>query len=471
MGETAASNPGLQLSVSFGRFENDSLSWEKWSTFSPNKYLEEVEKCATPGSVAQKKAYFEAHYKKIAAGKAELLSQEKETDKDPLKSEDEDGEDQSGICGADAEFDASDNPNSIEGFKQETHSSGEISRTQVDSFEGDFSASGDYQISSVDGENKQLDECRSNSSQVEKPEEEERPTMEAEDLKESSLELDKEMVKVSEVEAKHVKVEQSKDSKVTTGNKKINTAKAKKKPLLPSSKVAQASTPGSLRSITTPTKTPAFASSTRKGNSPSLSGRQATSTGENKRIANKSLHMSLSLGPSKPDPAPLTSMRKSSIMEKIGDKDIVKRTFKTFQSINLRKTSGEERSLVKKQIPSGLTERRVQKSMPSRIENGRPTKVDGINKISGNAVRVSGGLKSDVRAEKGKEFPKKIEEKSNAKAAERVRLQSKLKGQREIENKKANHNFKATPLPAFYRAQKVSKTRAEKGDINSETPQ
>lgn len=63
----------LQVSVSFGRFDKDSLSWEKWSSFSPNKYLEEVEKCATPGSVARKAAYFEAHYRRIAARKAELL--------------------------------------------------------------------------------------------------------------------------------------------------------------------------------------------------------------------------------------------------------------------------------------------------------------------------------------------------------------------------------------------------------------
>ncbi|KAK4402869.1 protein WVD2-like 7 [Sesamum angolense] len=70
----------LEVSVSFGRFENDALSWEKWSSFSPNKYLEEVGNLSTPGSVAQKKAYFEAHYKKIAARKAEELEQEKSTD-------------------------------------------------------------------------------------------------------------------------------------------------------------------------------------------------------------------------------------------------------------------------------------------------------------------------------------------------------------------------------------------------------
>lgn len=120
---------------------------------------------------------------------------------------------------------------------------------------------------------------------------------------------------------------------VAAGNSKINTTKAKKKAVLPSTKAAQVST-----------------SRTWKGNSPSLSGRGTICTGENKRIANKSLHMSLSLGPSKPDPAPHNTMRKSSILEKMGDKEIVKQTFKTFQSINLPKSSGEERSSVKKQV-------------------------------------------------------------------------------------------------------------------------
>ncbi|WMV28577.1 hypothetical protein MTR67_021962 [Solanum verrucosum] len=76
MGDSVVSHPTLEVSVSFGRFENDALSWEKWSSFSPNKYLEEVEKCSTPGSVAQKKAYFEAHYKRIAAKKLEQLEEE-----------------------------------------------------------------------------------------------------------------------------------------------------------------------------------------------------------------------------------------------------------------------------------------------------------------------------------------------------------------------------------------------------------
>ncbi|XP_024466274.1 protein WVD2-like 7 isoform X3 [Populus trichocarpa] len=51
-------------SISFGRFKSEDLSWERRSSFSHNRYLEEVEKCSKPGSVIQKKAYFEAHFKK-----------------------------------------------------------------------------------------------------------------------------------------------------------------------------------------------------------------------------------------------------------------------------------------------------------------------------------------------------------------------------------------------------------------------
>ncbi|PON42353.1 TPX2, C-terminal [Parasponia andersonii] len=63
----------LGESISFGRFMSESLAWEKWSAFSHNRYLEEVERFSKPGSVAEKKAYFEAHYKKKAAERAAAL--------------------------------------------------------------------------------------------------------------------------------------------------------------------------------------------------------------------------------------------------------------------------------------------------------------------------------------------------------------------------------------------------------------
>nr|GMD11218.1 protein WVD2-like 7 isoform X2 [Ipomoea batatas] len=61
----------LSSSISFGRYMSESLAWEKWSAFSShNKYREEAERYSRPGSVAEKKAFFEARYKKIAAKKA-----------------------------------------------------------------------------------------------------------------------------------------------------------------------------------------------------------------------------------------------------------------------------------------------------------------------------------------------------------------------------------------------------------------
>ncbi|XP_061344445.1 protein WVD2-like 7 [Gastrolobium bilobum] len=469
MEETEASNPTLQMSISFGRFENDSLSWEKWSVFSQNKYLEEVEKCATPGSVAQKKAYFEAHYKNIAARKAELLAQEKQMEKDPFGSQYQNCEDLScNTCGTVAEFNISSFQGSIEGVKPETNSIGEIIRTQVNNLEEDVVVSRDYQSSTVEGENEEL-ERRSHSSQIDKPEEvvcikqeelcteqEERPKIEAEVRKEISHNVDNETAKASEIEAKDVKLDHP---KVTPVNRESNAAKMKKKSVLPTSKATQISTQSS-RPISTSTKTLASASSTKRGNFPSLSGRKVTSAGENRKAPNKSLHMSLSVAPSKLDPAPLTIMRKSSFMEKMGDKDIVKRAFKTFQNnFNLPKNSGEEKSLVKTQVPSRGTEPRVPTSRALRKENKQSPKVDSMDKRSGNAIRTTLGLKSDTTAYKGKEVPRKLEEKYNVKQVERMHLQLKSK------EEKLKHNFKATPLPAFYRGQKVSKSHPEKGNV------
>ncbi|XP_052722864.1 protein WVD2-like 4 isoform X3 [Vigna angularis] len=73
--EANENNPihALGQSISFGRFMSESLAWEKWSSFSHNRYVEEAERYSRPGSVAQKKAFFEAHYKKLAAQKAAAL--------------------------------------------------------------------------------------------------------------------------------------------------------------------------------------------------------------------------------------------------------------------------------------------------------------------------------------------------------------------------------------------------------------
>lgn len=61
---------------------SESLDWEKWSAFTQKRYVEEAEKYSKPGSVAAKKAYFEAHYKRKAAEKAAALIQEENAQAD-----------------------------------------------------------------------------------------------------------------------------------------------------------------------------------------------------------------------------------------------------------------------------------------------------------------------------------------------------------------------------------------------------
>ncbi|KAJ0094114.1 hypothetical protein Patl1_16263 [Pistacia atlantica] len=171
MGETAPSNPVLEVSVSFGRFANDSLSWEKWSSFSPNKYLEEVERCATPGSVAQKAAYFEAHYKKIAARKAELLDQEKQMEKDLLRSNDQ-------TCGdliADnsntkSESDSSECQTSAEVVNQETRLANEVCGTLFNEPSNDAAVTIGFPSSSIE-ERKEEAERKLESPMSDKSEE------------------------------------------------------------------------------------------------------------------------------------------------------------------------------------------------------------------------------------------------------------------------------------------------------------
>ncbi|KAL4363770.1 hypothetical protein GQ457_04G008310 [Hibiscus cannabinus] len=70
----------LTESISFGRFVSESLAWEKWTAFSQDRYLEEVKKCSKPGSVAQMKAFFEALYKKRAAMRAAALLEQANID-------------------------------------------------------------------------------------------------------------------------------------------------------------------------------------------------------------------------------------------------------------------------------------------------------------------------------------------------------------------------------------------------------
>lgn len=219
MGETAASDRALEVSVSFGRFENDSLSWEKWSSFSQNKYMEEVEKCATPGSVAEKKAYFEAHYKKIAARKAEQMDQEKQMEHDSLGSKDQNGGDPTGnSCGTDSESHIANGQTSAEGTGQETKLDSVLGSGHVGVVDEDAAINAEVQGSSIESVEEEPT-IRLDGPTLNKPEEEvalvkEEETLdtESQEIKDSPKKLDKETERIPVTKEENGKLDHLKES-------------------------------------------------------------------------------------------------------------------------------------------------------------------------------------------------------------------------------------------------------------------
>ena len=398
MEENASSKPFLEVSVSFGRFENDILSWEKWSTFSPNKYLEEVEKYATPGSVAQKRAYFEAHYKKIADRK-KLLEQEREMEGNTtISNELDDGGDVMDLTErVDSESEKSNPQVSAEEVEQDTTLIGEVSSVCQEVVKDDVGSIAESESSSAVEKEEPDSKSYCVDSQISKQEEVvikevEMPPNEPQTVKQPPQKLVNKISTVSKVKRQVLKPNRPIESKkvnllctfelfgvtrfgftdfnflhlfvqTTPVVKERNIASAKKKPVTSTAKTPKISTPKPAKTTPGPS-TPAARSSVprssiNKGTSSSLLRSRNPSSVESKKVAPKSLHMSLSLGTPNSDPSSVTGIRRSFIMEKMGDKDIVKRAFKTFQnSFNQMKSSPqEERSSAPKMVRSSCYSR------------------------------------------------------------------------------------------------------------------
>ncbi|KAG2265472.1 hypothetical protein Bca52824_072551 [Brassica carinata] len=386
----------------FGRFENDSLSWEKFSAFSPNKYLEEAGKFATPGSVAQKKAYFEAHYKKVAERKSQIMDhQDKQMDKNSsFRSVVTDQGSMEG--GPVTEYVVEEGCN-VQFTREEVKHVTDILATEVS-------------VGNVNEEvKKSLDSQR------------------LENFEEIALveEKPEEVLQVEDVEVREESEEKPTTNKTVTSKKTPtdqNMMKTTKKPAAPITKAATplSSTPRVYKPASEVTSLSTSQSSAKKEHISSLL--------RNKQTAPKSLHMSMSQGPSASDPTALTSTRKSLIMDRMGDKDIVKRAFKTFQKSYDFKASVDEQKPALKQTAAKPT------SSPS-IANGRPAKVSGMEKRSSTNTC---GLKSNVRAEK----QQKELSRSGARPVEKTRLQKNPKaGVIDAKTRRDSLNPKASSLP------------------------
>ncbi|KAJ4959782.1 hypothetical protein NE237_019692 [Protea cynaroides] len=563
--ESVSSKTALEVSVSFGRFENELLSWEKWSSFSQNKYLEEVEKCSTPGSVASKKAYFEAHYKKIPTRIAGDQGREVRMQVHTLGSDEAISGD---LISNGCEFNAESSPAITDARKPKTNSLSLVSNSNTDESNNgyefnvesspaitdametkinslslvnssntnelnngcEFNAESTPAITDArepktnplslvssynsDESNKEAEVTDSNKEaaldvdgQVSFDEElkeelegrfdpksntldigileEENTPMESQATMELLQQLDNGAVNTQENKVEDSKLKPPKESqKRTPATKKKSLTRIKNSPASPTPKSRQFSIPGSSKprlasAVMSITQSPAT-----KGSRSSLQTSRNLSTVESRRSTATSLTKSLALQPENSNSASRTTTRKSFIMENMGDKEIVKRAFKAFQySFNqLRPTTETEPSAaeqvstkVKGQTKTALMTRqkdmertrnagenarapRMQMGARQNAVSVRPSKTASVDHLH-FAPSSPFSLKSSERAEKRKEFFKKLVEKSNATEVKKMQLQSKSKEEKDAEIRKLRQslNFKATPLPDFYGGQ-VSKS-------------
>ncbi|KAF7123697.1 hypothetical protein RHSIM_Rhsim12G0126300 [Rhododendron simsii] len=561
-----ASSTTLEVSVSFGRFENDSLSWEKWSTFSPNKYLEEVEKCSTPGSVAQKKAYFEAHYKKIAARKAaEQLEQERQMETNAGQNGEENvgntsltdtklGTASNGQVSAEAELDdligvssrsRSDESNenasisierqspSVDGIKEdemdgimeklELNKSEEavlvqeetlsiMEKLELNRSEEAVLVQEETRLNGFEGKGElppvliQKNPCVSEFQDKVEVESPVQPPSSFEKGRGNTMENKNEKIRLDSAnKIQRVKITPSKkeNDKLDASNKYQKMILSKKEKSFPGTKKKQASplpkkspeisTPKTSKLTPTSTGPNASWSSSKNAYSSSSPRSKFLNAGESKKVA-PSLHKSLNLGIANSDSTSISTPRKSLFMEKMGDKDIVKRAFKTFQnSFNQVRASGDDKFSRRKEVSTTMPEHKLSTSLtPRKEKEGLRKTAENMdaqraqlgrswNTISAGSLKGAGmdhrsakpapslSLRSSERSEKRKE---KLEGKSYSKETEKTNLSSKSKLTHEdkdagMKKLRQSLNFKATPMPSFYRGHTISKNSLDKGSAKN----
>ncbi|XP_010471008.1 PREDICTED: protein WVD2-like 7 [Camelina sativa] len=456
-----SSNHELQVSVSFGKFENDSLSWEKFSSFSPNKYLEEVEKCATAGSVAQKKAYFESHYKKIAERRADIIMEQEK------------------LLERNASFRPSvQNQNRGKSYDSDNDESMMIDSNACYESNSESTSEKDKLFASIATEvietcihepleeTKDFEECQSSADA-------------GDDLNTLNLEKLEEIVRVDDKEKPDIVVYMKEDVKEEV-KEDISSKDTRKKnetpmketlkqkdhnPIMKTDKNVQTNhmrgsprpnqvtkKPGTSKVVTTrktqPSKAKSMTKEANKAASPvskasgfstprvskpastissistsrsSVKKETVSTLPKKKHTATKSLPISLNLDQPGSDLTAIGTTRKSLIMERMGDKDIVRRAFKTFQkSFDQMKHSGDASP---KQVPAKATA--VLRIGTTSQKNSRLAKSDGTERKDSNSHLPSSFVsKSNVTTEKQKE-PSRF----SARAVERIHLQAKPKAE------------------------------------------
>ncbi|XP_062152600.1 protein WVD2-like 7 isoform X3 [Alnus glutinosa] len=431
--EANEGNPihALGQSISFGRFMSESLAWEKWSSFSHNRYVEEAERYARPGSVAQKKAFFEAHYKKIAAQKAAaLLEQENAAaNSAPKPAEEEDlGHNTHEVVDQQPEVKAYSTVND----------NGYSSNAGVDKLE-----SGTVDEADLVPENQVLVE---NSLEVEQ----------------LSHLRDVDNHKVNEMELGGTPQMKKPLLKGCSSNQDYLASMSKKKLPLSSSKSWIHKRASKLPS--SPAKHTAPICPKKENNATPMSMKPATDSVDKKRSP-KSHHKSVNF-------TPIRELNRftSKVIRKIESSRVGGSSYKASKDCSTPLRTPTTVSKNEEQMHPSATpwsEKRRARTPLDPSASGSKTVgqkwrlLPTENKIQSPILSTPFFFRTEERAARRKQ---KLEDKFNANVAQKVQLQTKLKEKAETEIRKLRQTlcFKAKPLPNFYKERKEQQSEIKK---------
>ncbi|PWA82884.1 TPX2 domain-containing protein [Artemisia annua] len=443
----------LTTSVSFGRFLTEPLNWERWSSFSHNRTLEDVQKYSRPGVVAEKKAFFEAHYKNFALKKT-AKSHEKEN--------------QAPNYSPQVNVISNISPVAIsktDSVVDEKRGSGPINRLSEQGIASNVDAHTPSTTSLVSSEGGNVDDIISSTIQVEQDKQpnEDIPSpstnlvfsqvCDAEDNVPSTKQV--EQVKAStrniDFEDHQSEVKVSNRSSLVNKIKKTFIKDAASDPDKLSGQIKLTSAKSSSRNE--PYKklqSPRKASLT-----PTVHPKKAAgAVTDKKRSVLQSLHMSMNFPPAR-------------------NKDVASKTISkpkdrlTQQALTRVSVSGvKENSQVLPRPESKRSKTPIDRSVngsrtvasKSHSTNHSETSSPCTKKPRSSTVPSSFSFRSDERAAKRKEFFQKLEEKANTNDTKKIQLQPKLKEKPRSDNKKLRWSTTLDAKPC---------TRETKTPINS----
>ncbi|KAL9404209.1 hypothetical protein Peur_001181 [Populus x canadensis] len=459
----------LGQSISFGRFMSDSLSWEKWSSFSNNRYVEEAEKFSRPGSVAQKKAFFEAHYRNLAARKAAALLEQANAEASNVQEPENEG----GIPDKTTQDSLTVATNSQEAGDRE-----EVYVQQVNS-EASFVADDNTRTSNVDME-------RFESSNVEEVE----PSAENEILVENCVKIEtlNQIVKVdNKEEVKEMELSVSKQMEKPLLKQDFMSCKddaasmSKKKPAVSSSKSSIYDKASKLPS--TPAKPAPSVRAKKENTATPISKKSALESVERRKPTPKSTHKSMNFTPARE-----FNRITSSIIRKIDNSRVGSHSKSSKDCPTPSRTPMMMVSIAESKHPLATpqSEKRRAKTPLHPSTSGSKTvrskwhflpkdcsmfMTSSRNRSQSPSASIPFSFRTEERAARRKE---KLEEKFNAYQAQKVQLQVTLKEKAETELKRLRQSlcFKARPLPDFYKQRVAPNNQMEKVPLtHSESPE